>query len=320
MENDSKMIITRTPMRITLGGGGTDLPEYYTKTGGLWANVTIDKYVYVAVKHRFESEMRLAYSILEFVTGTKDIKHPIIREVLKEFAIREHFELNTFADLPGRTGLGSSGAFTVGLIHAIKSMQFEQHDKTKLAEIAYHIERNKLQRTIGKQDQYSAAYGGPRIYSVSTEGKVETSSLPIQSLQQNLMLIYTGTARSAETILSTIKNDSDSLDKIREIGKQSVRALLDEKVNEYGTLMDQHWEVKRNMLDIMSNTYIDGFYEKAKSVGMLGGKIVGAGGGGFMLLVVPSHVHKNIAQLTRLFGFESIPFKFVYEGSEVISW
>jgi len=320
MENDSKMIITKTPLRITLGGGGTDMPEYYEKRGGQWANVTIDKYVYVAVKHRFEKQMRLAYSKLEYKNLARDVEHPIIREVLKMCSINNHFELNTFSDVIGGSGLGSSGAFTVGLLNAIHNYHKETVDKETLAELAYIIERKKLKRVLGKQDQYSAVYGGARLYRADEDGNVSHCSITLSSLEKHILMFYTQKSRSSHDILTSVSKDIETLKKIEHIGNLSINSLLDDDIITYGELMDEHWKLKRTMSPHMSDERIDNFYLNAKHLGSYGGKLVGAGGGGYMLLIAPPCYHNDIINSAYNYNFVYTPVKFTYTGTGVIEW
>ena len=309
------MIISKTPVRITLGGGGTDLPEYYEKYGGYFLSATIDKYIYVAVKDRFEKELRIVYSELEFATGYKNIKHPIIKELFKRFNIWQNTEFITFADLPGGSGLGGSGAFTVGAIKALNP----EWGAEKLAETAYDIERNKLKRSVGKQDQYSAAFGGLRAYSIDTKGAVSSEILIFPELADKLMLLYTSNVRDSESILTKVKTSEDQLKQIHEIGKKSTIAILNKDWTKLGELMDEHWQVKKTIASDMSTLNINNIYTKCKSLGAYGGKLIGAGSGGFLMFVVPDDdVKKNILKSGIVDQNCHIPFKFTLNGSEVI--
>jgi D-glycero-alpha-D-manno-heptose-7-phosphate kinase len=309
------MIITRTPLRITLGGGGTDIPEYYQKNGGFWISATIDKYIYVAINNRFEKELRIVYSKLENHYGHLDIEHPIIRELFKKYSIWQNLEFVTFADLPGRSGLGSSGAFTVG---AIKALNPNIH-KQQLAEEAYLIERVILNRSIGKQDQYCASFGGMRIYMTDTSGNVTDHILVNPELAQHLMLIYTSNIRDSEKMLSVVKESEDQLKQIESIGRDSARAILELDYQKLGMLMDEHWRVKKSISPEMSTPEIDKMYANLKESGAIGGKLVGAGSGGFILVVIPDDtVRMKIMQSSYLEQRAYVPFKFTYSGSEVL--
>jgi D-glycero-alpha-D-manno-heptose-7-phosphate kinase len=317
------MLITRTPFRITLGGGGTDIPEYYQKYGGSWINATIDKYVYVAIKQRFETTNRLAYSKIEEVDGARDIEHPIIREVLNEFNIWQHFELSTIADLPSGTGLGSSGAFTVGLINAIAEHHHltNRINKRDMAELAFKVEHDTLNRAIGKQDQYSATMGGFRHYTIDKRGNVTHRIVPNYEIFDHLMLIYTSRTRESYKLLEKVKHADESMRNIHEIGNLSLNAILSENYQEYGRLMDEHWQYKKDITPDMSSEKVDKFYEKCKNYGAWGGKLMGAGGGGFLLLVVPDNteIKRDILMISRK-EFVPVNFNFVHTGSEVMRW
>ena len=309
------MIISRTPLRITLGGGSTDLPEYYSKFGGFFISATIDKYIYIAMNNRFEKELRIVYSELELTSGNLSIKHPIIKELFKKFSIWQNTEFVTFADLPGSSGLGSSGAFTVGAIKAINP----EWGAEKLAESAYDIERNKLNRSVGKQDQYCAAFGGLRVYSIDTKGAVSSEILVFPELADKLMLLYTSNIRDSESILSKVKTSESQMKQIHELGKKSAVTILNKDWTKLGGLMDEHWEVKKTIASDMSTLKINNIYTKCKSLGAYGGKLIGAGTGGFLMLVVPDDkVKKNIMSSGIVEQNCHVPFKFTLSGSEVL--
>jgi D-glycero-alpha-D-manno-heptose-7-phosphate kinase len=310
------MIITRTPLRITLGGGGTDIPEYYQENGGFWISATIDKYIYIAINTRFEKELRIVYSNLEITKGNRDIQHPIIREIFKKFNIWQNQEFITFADLPGSSGLGSSGAFTVGAIKAFNPTI----SKTDLAEQAYSIERNNLSRPIGKQDQYSASFGGTRVYMIGRDGKVDDIILTEPELTNHLMLIYTSNIRDSGRILNTVKESTRQLKDIEEIGRESAKAIMNLDYQKLGELMDDHWKIKKTISPEMSTPEIDNLYDELRQNGAIGGKLVGAGSGGFLMVVIPDN--KTRTKILQSGCFESrayVPFKMTYTGSEVIA-
>jgi D-glycero-alpha-D-manno-heptose-7-phosphate kinase len=309
------MLITRTPLRITLGGGGTDLPEYYQKNGGFWISATIDKYIYVAINTRFEKELRIVYSKLENVFGNNDIQHPIIKEIFKRYNIWKNQEFITYADLPGSSGLGSSGAFTVGAIKAFNSTI----DRTELAEQAFGIERYKLNRSIGKQDQYSASFGGMRIYTVDKNGNVTNTPIINPELAQKLMLIYTGNIRDSEKMLSKVKESESQLKEIERIGRESVKSIMERDYQKLGSLMDEHWQIKKSITPEMTTPEIDKTYTTLLNMGAVGGKIVGAGSGGFIMVVIPDErTRMKILQSNILEQKLYVPFKITYVGSEVL--
>jgi len=315
------LLITRTPLRITLGGGGTDIPEFYEKHGGFWINTTIDKYIYVALKRRFEKALRVAYSQVEEVDDPRNIQHPIFREVFNWFNIWQKLEVSTVADLPSRTGLGSSGAFTVGLINALYAHHHSSMDLFDKAELAYTIERHKLQRSVGKQDQYSAAFGGSRIYNITKDGKVSVGFIPLVGLDDHLMLIYTGRFRDSEEMLSQVKISTEQLLTQKEIAKETMKALMNSEWDVFGSLTHDHWQNKKEMARDMSTHEIDKFYTKCRNLGAYGGKLVGAGGGGFFMLVVPNKdVKHDIQKSIYRTNFINVPFKFTYQGTEVMQW
>jgi D-glycero-alpha-D-manno-heptose-7-phosphate kinase len=309
------MLITRTPLRITLGGGGTDLPEYYQKNGGFWISATIDKYIYVAINTRFEKELRIVYSKLENVFGNNDIQHPIIKEIFKRYNIWKNQEFITYADLPGSSGLGSSGAFTVGAIKAFNPTI----DRTELAEQAFGIERYKLNRSIGKQDQYSASFGGMRIYTVDKNGNVTNTPIINPELAQKLMLIYTGNIRDSEKMLSKVKESESQLKEIERIGRESVKSIMERDYQKLGSLMDEHWQIKKSITPEMTTPEIDKTYTTLLNMGAVGGKIVGAGSGGFIMVVIPDErTRMKILQSNILEQKLYVPFKITYVGSEVL--
>ena len=314
------MIITRTPFRITLGGGGTDLPEFYSKHGGLWLNATIGKYVYVSVKSRFEKELRVAYSRIEEVTNPNDIRHPIIHEAFNHFSIRQNLEMSTIADLPAGAGLGSSGAFTVGLIKALSSRYGERLPERDIAELAYTIERDGVGRTIGKQDQYSAAFGGVKLYTCGKDGFVTPHNLPVYDLMDHILLVYTSRVRDSEPLLAEVAKSEQQMLKIMDYGKQSVKALLDSDYKELGQIMGEHWTEKKSISPNMSSTQIDKYYSRCLRGGAFGGKLVGAGGGGFLMFIVPDEEAKRaIIRITNP-PFTPIQCDLSLTGSEVIQW
>lgn len=226
------------------------------------------------------------------------------------------------ADLPSGSGLGSSGAFAVGLIHALSQSRHENLTNMQMAELAYVIERNKLQRSIGKQDQYSAAYGGPRQYRMDKDGTVHNTPVTrIHALEDKLMLIYTSRVRDSEPILSKVKMAESQLKEIKRIGEDSLDAILDHDWKMYGELMHEHWTVKRTITPSMTTNIIDKLYKRCRIMGAYGGKLIGAGGGGFLLLVVPSkEVEKEIIRYVNNGVFKNVSFKFTFNGTEVIQW
>jgi len=291
------MIITRSPLRVSLGGGGTDLPSYYREHGGFLLAGAIDKYVYINVHRRFVDGFLLKYSSLEEAATADDIKHPIIREALKLVDIEErNLEITSMADIPAGTGLGSSGSFTTALLKALHALKKNLVHPAELAEQACCIELEKLREPIGKQDQYIAAYGGLTCFHFRPDGRVEAAPLKVSeetlfNLEDNLLLFFTGYSRSASAILreqddKTRQADTamtENLHFVKELGKQSQRALETGDLEEFARLMDVHWQRKKERSKGMSNASINAWYDSAMTNGALGGKVIGAGGGGFLM-------------------------------------
>jgi D-glycero-alpha-D-manno-heptose-7-phosphate kinase len=288
------MIIARSPLRITLGGGGTDLPSYYRDHEGFLVSAAIDKYVYVNVMRPFTEGIYLKYSQLEHVEQIADVKHPIIREAMQMLGFKTpQVEITTLADIPAGTGLGSSGSFTTALLKALYTHRKRHLHQEKLAELACHIEIDRLGEPIGKQDQYIAAVGGVTCFTFHKDDKVTAAPLGISmdtmfDLEDNLLIFFTGFSRSASGILKDQKvksqqNDADMLNNlhyVKDLGYRSRDALVDGKTELFGELMHEHWEHKKRRSGGMSNPKIDEWYQLGMKNGAVGGKLVGAGGGG----------------------------------------
>jgi D-glycero-alpha-D-manno-heptose-7-phosphate kinase len=325
------MIITRSPLRISLGGGGTDLPSYYREHGGFLVAAAIDKYVYINVHRRFVDGFLLKYSSLEEAATIEDIKHPIIREGLKLVDIQErNLEITSMADIPAGTGLGSSGSFTTALLKAFHALKKNLVHPAELAEQACCIELDKLGEPIGKQDQYIAAYGGITSFRFLPDGRVEAAPLKISeetlfNLEDNLLLFFTGYARSASAILKEQDVRSRSADLamlenlhfIKDLGKQSQLALESGNLEEFARLMDVHWQRKKERSKGMSNADIDAWYDYAKAHGALGGKVIGAGGGGFLMFYAGDKVKLRHAMREK--GLAEVRFRFDFEGTRVLN-
>jgi D-glycero-alpha-D-manno-heptose-7-phosphate kinase len=324
------MIIVRSPLRITLGGGGTDIPSYYSHFEGDLIAAAINKYVYVTVLRPFTAGIFLKYSEIETKKEINDVAHPIIREVLKTLDLRTpQIEITTLADIPAGTGLGSSGSFTTALIKALCShYRISIHTK-ELAEKACEIEIERLKEPIGKQDQYISAFGGITEFIFRKNGDVEAIPLNISvetthDLEDNLLLFYTGTLRSASSILQdqvnkSLLGDKDmtaNLHHIKELGQKSKVALLQNNTHYFAELMHEHWEWKKTRSLGMSNEYINQAYETARRNGAIGGKLVGAGGGGFLMLYAsdPEKLRFSMGKL----GLEEVRFSFDFEGTKVV--
>ncbi len=324
------MIITRSPLRISLGGGGTDLPSYSNEHGGYLIAAAIDKYVYVTVNRPFQEEIILKYSSIERIGKISDVEHPIIREVLRSLNLTTpQIEISSIADIHAGTGLGSSGSFTTALIKALYThYRLNIHPK-ELAELACDIEINKLGEPIGKQDQYIAAYGGITDFTFKEDGSVLAASLPlsvqtIHDLEDNLMLFFTGISRSASGILvdqnsKSLRNDEAMLENLhytKDLGRRSKEALTKGDTFTFGTLMNEHWEFKRIRTSGMTNSFMDDAYAKALKSGAIGGKLVGAGGGGFLMFYADNK--EKLRKAMAEFGLEEVRFKFDFEGTKVI--
>ncbi len=317
-------------MRITLGGGGTDLPSYYREHGGFLIAAAIDKYVYVTVMRPFTPGIYLKYSQLEHVESAKDIVHPILREAigLMDFKTPQ-LEITTLADIPSGTGLGSSGSFTTGLLKALYAHRRRLLLPGELAELACHIEMDLLQEPIGKQDQYIAAYGGISCFTFNADDSVVVKPLAIRmetvfDLEDNLLLFFTGYSRSAGSILSDQKNRSENHDSgmlenlhtVKQLGLQSQEALENGNTVLFGELMHTQWEYKKSRSYGMSNPSIDHWYDLGRRNGAAGGKLVGAGGGGFLLFYANDRTRLRRAMTGA--GLEEVRFRFDYEGTKVV--
>ena len=325
------MIITRSPLRISLGGGGTDLPSYYREHSGFLIAAAIDKYVYINVHRRFVKGFLLKYSHLEEAATIDEIKHPIIREALKLVGIQErNLEITSMADIPAGTGLGSSGSFTTALLKAFHALKKNLVHPAELAEQACCIELEKLGEPIGKQDQYIAAYGGITCFRFMPDGRVEAAPLKISeetlfNLEDNLLLFFTGYSRAASAILKEQDSKSkqadvamtDNLHFIKELGKQSQKALEGGQLVEFARLMDVHWQRKKERSQGMSNRDIDAWYDCALGNGALGGKVIGAGGGGFLMFYADDKV--KLRHAMRKKGLTEVRFRFDFEGTRILN-
>ncbi|MES2212642.1 MAG: galactokinase [Pseudomonadota bacterium] len=324
------MIITRSPLRITLGGGGTDLASYYRDHEGFLIAAAINKYVYVTVMRPFTEGIYLKYSELEHVQTVEEVRHRIIREALRLLNLRTpQIEITTLADIPAGTGLGSSGSFTTGLLKALYAHRRQLIHPKELAELACHIEIDLLKEPIGKQDQYIAAYGGITCFTFQKNGEVLASPLNISmetmfDLEDNILLFFTGYSRSASGILKdqhtrTQSNESDMLNNlhyVKELGYRSKDALESGDVRAFGLLMHENWEHKKRRSGGMSNPKIDEWYTLGMKNGAVGGKLVGAGGGGFLMFYADDRNKLRHAMANA--GLEEVRFSFDFEGTKVV--
>jgi D-glycero-alpha-D-manno-heptose-7-phosphate kinase len=324
------MIITRSPLRITLGGGGTDLASYYRQHGGFLIAAAIDKYVYVTVMRPFIEGIFLKYSQLEHVVKTDDVQHPIIREAIRllEFETPQ-IEITTLADIPAGTGLGSSGSFTTALLKALYAHKRRLVHPDGLARLACEIEIDRLKEPIGKQDQYIAAYGGLTCFTFHPGEEVEATPLRISidtmyELEDNLLLFFTGFARSASGILRDQDSRSkesdremiDNLHYVKDLAFASQKALEGGQAPAFGEILHEHWEHKKRRSKGMSNSHIDEWYELGRNNGAIGGKLVGAGGGGFLMFYAEDR--NRLRHAMKNAGLDEVRFGFDFEGTKVL--
>jgi D-glycero-alpha-D-manno-heptose-7-phosphate kinase len=322
--------VTRTPLRISLGGGGTDLPSYYRRRGGTVITAAIDKYVYLAVNATFTPDYLLKYAELERVASVDDIDHALIREVLRHYDVPPGIEIVSVADIPAGTGLGSSGSFTVGLVLALHAFRHQHLSPQELAEAACHIEIERLGDPVGKQDQYIAAFGGITRFEFNADetvgiNRIDVSDETLADLEDHLLLFFTGYSRKATSILADQKARSEqddqamiaNLDYVNDLGARIDSALESGDTAKFAALMHEHWEHKRKRSDGISNADIDEWYTRARRNGALGGKLVGAGAGGFLLFYAedPRRVRRAMEDA----GLPEVRFGFDHDGSVVLA-
>ena len=319
------MVIVQTPLRVSFLGGGTDFEDFYTNHEGSVLSTAIDKCVFVIVKERFDDMIYVNYSKKEIVDKVDDLEHELVREAMKITGVEKGVEITTLADIPAEgTGLGSSSSITVGLLHALYGSRGELVTAESLAQEACHIEIDILKKPIGRQDQYIAAYGNTRFITFCNHGihveKVELAEEAKRRLNDNLLLYYTGVTRKAEEILSEQKdNINQRIEILNQMKKLAARArdiLIERDFDEFGEMLHENWELKKKLASRVSNPEIDGIYEAARKSGAIGGKITGAGGGGFLLLYCPKHRQDEVRQ--ALGGLRELPFRFEHGGSKTI--
>lgn len=325
------LIITRSPLRISLGGGGTDLPSYYRDHGGFLVAMAMSKYVYVTLHRRFNSGFLLKYSRIEQVTAVDEIVHPIIREALRVMDTREtDLEITSVADVPAGTGLGSSSSFTTALLRGLHIHQRRYIDTQQLAELACHVEIDRVHEPIGKQDQYIAAFGGLTAFTFNADDTVNVESLPISEdtladLSDNMLLFFTGSTRDASQILreqdvrSTAADPrmSANLHKVKTLGYRTRDVFLSGRLDEWGEIMLEHWTAKKQRSSAMSNPQIDEWYDLALRNGAIGGKLVGAGGGGFFLFY--AHDPRRLRHAMLKAGLRELHVQLDVEGTKVLN-
>jgi D-glycero-alpha-D-manno-heptose-7-phosphate kinase len=326
------MIITRSPLRISLGGGGTDLPSYYLEYGGFVISAAINRYVYITLHHTFQAGLIIKYSKLEQAEQVKEIRHPIVREAIRMVLGDQasYLEMTSMSDIPAGTGLGSSGSFTTALLAALHTLNKTVVGRQELAEQACHIEIDRLGEPVGKQDQYIASFGGLQCLRFERGGKATVEPLNVSpetlyTLEDNLVLFFTGYTRSASEILK--EQDTKSREKdagmtqnlhfVKELGLESLRAFQEGDPRRFGEIMHVHWEHKKKRSAGMSNPRIDEWYEAGIKNGALGGKLIGAGGGGFLMFYTEDKT--RLRRAMKEFGLAEVRVRFDFEGTSVVA-
>lgn len=323
------MIISRTPLRVSFFGGGSDLPAYYRRHGGAVLSAAIDKSVYVTVSRKFDDAVRVSYSRTEEVAHASKVEHPLVREALTLLGIEGGVEITSVADIPASgTGLGSSSSFTVGLLNALHAFRGKLVSATTLARESCHIEIDRCGEPIGKQDQYAAAHGGLNFLRFHPDESVEVRKAvcahgTLTALQSHLLFFYTGVTRSASALLRNQSSNvaqpgskSDGTGALVTLAETAFDHLCDGKIGDFGALLDEAWQIKRSLAEGISNAQIDDAYAAARKAGALGGKVLGAGGGGFLMFFAPPEKHAAIR--TALVPLRETPFAFAPEGSSII--
>lgn len=323
------MLITRTPLRITLGGGGTDLPSYYAAHGGMVLSAAISKHIYISINRTFTDDYFLKYSSLERVTTPDQIEHPIMREVLSTHAIGPSLEIVSTADIPSGTGLGSSGSFTVGLLKAVHAVKRDHVSAADLGREACEIEIERLGRAVGKQDQYAAAFGGVTRFDFQADGSVDVTPAQLSAdtfhdLETHLLMFFTGYSRDADLVLSEQVTRSEggdaamieNLHYVKDLGLRSLAALESGALDTFADLMHEHWCIKKQRSTSMSNPRIDHLYQVGRDNGARGGKLVGAGAGGFLMFYAEDT--RRLRRAMRQEGLAELRFGFDQAGSTVL--
>jgi D-glycero-alpha-D-manno-heptose-7-phosphate kinase len=326
------MILTRAPFRIPLGGGGTDLPSYYSQFGGFILRAAINKYLYIYVNRpAADSYIRVKYSRYEQVSTPDEVQHDLVRPTLRQLNLNGSLEVVSMADVPAGTGLGSSSTYLVGLLTALYELKRERVPVQALAEMAYHIELDLAGHPVGKQDHYLAAFGGITCLDIAADGKVQVTPLDIsvatvEGFRNSVLLFYTGLTRSANDILEAQKQDTqrqdptvlDSLHRTKELGYRIKAALLAGDLEQFGVLLDEHWQNKKRRSSQIADPRIDHWYETARANGALGGKIMGAGGGGFFMFCCTNGRKAQLRQALVAEGLREMPYEFDFEGAKVL--
>lgn len=319
------MIIVQSPLRISLFGGGTDFPDYYLQEGGCVLSTAIDKYIYVVIKRRFDGKLRIGYTRTEMVDSLDEIQHELIREALRTTGITKGVEITTMGDIPAGSGLGSSSAVTVGALNAMYTYLNENVSAARLAREACDIEIRKLQKPIGVQDQYISAFGGMRFIDFHTDGSIQVDRVAIDEsvkrrLNESFLIFFTGVTRQSDTILAeqqvNISKRMAVLREIKQLAHTARHELETGNLDALGPLLHESWLLKKQMASLISNGLIEESYQAARSAGALGGKILGAGGGGYLLLYCP-YEHREAVR-TALPDLQELPFQLEPDGSKVI--
>lgn len=326
------MILTRSPLRISLGGGGTDLPSYYREHGGFVVSAAIDKYVYIYVNRPAADDLvRVKYSKYEEVREPEEIQHDLVRHALIELGIRKNLEIASMAEVPAGTGLGSSATYLVGVLVGLFELKSEKVPVQALAELACRIEMDLAGHPVGKHDHYLAAFGGITCLEIDRDGRVHVSPLDIarstvDEFRTHVALFFTGQTRKADTILESQRADTErkdsavveSLHRTKEMGRQIKECLKAGDLDRFGELLHAHWENKKRRSASISDERIDRWYDLARAAGASGGKIVGAGGGGFLMLYCPGSTKAAVSRALAAEGLREMPYNFDYEGAKVL--
>jgi D-glycero-alpha-D-manno-heptose-7-phosphate kinase len=326
------MIVSRAPVRFSLGGGGTDLPSYSREHGGFVVAAAVDKFVFVCVARRFHDTIRLAYSESEIVDSVHQIKHRIFRAALQTTGLDKGLELHSLADVPANTGLGSSSTFTVALLNGLHAFKREFVPAEQLAKEACHLEIDVLKEPIGKQDQYIAAYGGISAMNFHPDGSVDVERLPIREevideLESNLVIYYSGIERAASTVLkeqarTIVENKDDAVQRmhrIKQLGYETKLVLLSGQIDKYGEMLHEHWMNKRKLASNMADSAIDEHYDAARKAGAIGGKLMGAGGGGFFMFYVRAADRRRVHDTLAARGLRPMRFRFDFDGARIMA-
>jgi|TARA_B110000967_G_C18853543_1_gene545892 D-glycero-alpha-D-manno-heptose-7-phosphate kinase len=322
------MIVSRTPLRMSFVGGGSDLPSYYRQKGGAVLSTSIDKYIYVTVNKKFDSDIRLSYSLTENESSAKQIKHPIVRNALSFLGIERGIEITSISDIPSHgSGLGSSSSYTVALLHALYSYQGKSISKEELGRLSSYIEIDLCGDNIGKQDQYAASFGGLNLIKFNEDDSVEVSPIickpeTILRMEESILVFYTGRTRSASSLLNDLSENMKRprkralMSDMVSIAYEMKDLLENNDVDFVGELLDKNWKLKRQMTLGISDAQIDDLYNKGILAGATGGKLLGAGNGGFIMFFAPKEKHVNITKAMK--NLKSIPFSFEGGGSKIV--